>query len=479
VTSSPKIVWRRAGVMGLGLSGLAAAGFLARRGVEVIAADAKPRESLGGGLEAIESLGVVLRLGADSASADLFAGCEAVVASPGVPPDAPSLAGARAAGVPILAEVELGARFLRGVLIGITGSNGKSTVTALTGSILETAGLVTRVCGNIGTPLVAVVEADLALPEEQARAVHYVVELSSFQLEGIERLSPRIAVLLNLSPDHQDRYERNEDYYAAKARIFKNQRGDDIAIVNWDDDPSRELTERLTARLFPFSISQDLEEGAVLQAGRLVLRRQGRDMTFMEASAVPLPGRHNLENVLASASVASHCGVEAPAIGRAVASFRGLPHRLELVAVVQGVSYYNDSKATNVGATLRALEAFHQPIVLLLGGYDKGGHFESLRDPIAGRRSEPGQRSTLRALVTFGKAGDDIAGRLAGSAPQTLKAGSLADAVKAAAGAARPGDVVLLAPGCASFDAYTGFDKRGEDFRAIVGRLATQAGGLA
>jgi len=458
--------------MGLGLSGVAAAGFLARRGVQVVAADSKPKDQLGDEALGLEKIGVAIR--SEAVAAGVFDGCEAVIASPGVPAGAGPLAGARAAGIPVLAEVELAARFLRGVMIGITGTNGKSTVTSLVGEILKANGLATRVCGNIGTPLTTVAEADLTLSPEDAQKVHYVVELSSFQLEGIRMLRPHIALLLNLSPDHQDRYASANEYYSAKARIFMNQRGDDIAIVNWDDPGCRPIVERLPSRLFPFSLTQDLDDGAVLQGGRLVLRRGGRDEMVMEISKVPIPGRHNLENVLASISAAAHCGIGSEQIGKAVAAFRGLPHRLELVTDVAGVSYYNDSKATNVGAAARALEAFTSPIVLLLGGYDKGGEFEALRGPLGSAAARAGR---VRAVVTFGKAGDDIARRLEGSGPQIVRSGSLADAVKAASGVAHPGDVVLLAPACASFDAYTGYDKRGEDFRALVRGLVSQMGG--
>ena len=474
--TGPATTWKKVGVMGLGVSGVAAAGFLARRGVSVVAADSKNAEALGEEAAGLSRLGVALRCGA-AAGASVFAGCELVVASPGVPPNVPALASAAAAGIPIVAEVELAARFVRGVIVGITGTNGKSTVTALTGAILKAGGVASWVCGNIGTPLTTVAEADLPLPDAEARKVHYVVELSSFQLEGIQTLRPHVSVLLNVSPDHQDRYARVEDYYAAKARIFMNQRGDDVAVVNWDDAGCHPIAERLVARLFPFSLTQDLEEGAVLQGDRLTLRRGGKDDAFLETSRVKIPGRHNLENVLAAAAAAAHCGAAPTVIARGVSEFRGLPHRLELVSQVSGVSYYNDSKATNVGATLRALEAFTAPVVLLLGGYDKGGEFEQLRAPLSS--AARGAAGRVRAVATFGKAGDDIARRLEGSGPQIVRSGSLADAVKAAAGVAHPGDVVLLAPACASFDAYTGYAQRGEDFRAMVKKLGTQAGGQA
>ncbi len=464
---STGVPWKNAGVMGLGLSGVAAAGYLLRRGARVVAADSRPLAQLSAEARAVAGTGVTVRPGDDPKA---FDGCDVVIASPGVPPEAPPLQGARRAGIPILAEVELGARCLRGVLIGITGSNGKSTVTALTTAMLKAGGLPARMCGNIGTPLTAVAEEDLSLPEDQARRVHYVVELSSFQLEGIQTLRPHIAILTNLSPDHQDRYREPRDYFEAKARIFMNQRGDDVAVVGWDDAAVRPFTERIASRLFPFSLTEDLEEGAVLDGRRLVLRRSGREETIMEAAAVPLPGRHNLENVLACIATAAHCGIAAAKMAGAVSEFAGLPHRLQRVATLGGTTWVNDSKATNVGAALRALEAYAVPVVMLLGGYDKGGDFEPLRGALVDRGSR------LRAVVTFGKAGPDIAQRLEG-AVRVFRSGGLADAVRTAAELAQSGDVVLLAPACASFDAYTGFEQRGDDFRALVERLAAQRGG--
>ncbi len=459
------IPWEKVGVMGLGASGVAAAGFLARRGVEVTACDAKPEGDLSDEAAGLRELGVRLICGRQDAG--VFEGCEIVVASPGVPPWVPPLAGARSSGIRVVAEVELAARYLRGSIIGITGSNGKSTVAALTGELLKAAGIASRVCGNFGSPLTTVVETDLVLPPSEAQQVRYVVELSSFQLEGIESLHPRVAALLNVTPDHQDRYEDFEEYHAAKARIFMNQIGDDVAVLNWDDPMTRPLAERLAARLVPFSLTQDLEDGAVLAGDRLVLRRNGVDEAIIEADRVPIRGRHNLENVLAAAAAAAYGGAGTGTMRDAILGFRGLPHRLERVAVIDGVEFYNDSKATNVGATSRAIEAFSAPIVLLMGGRDKGGDFESLRDPLRGR---------LRALVTFGEAGADIARRLEGVAPGTITEKSLPEAIRTAAGIARAGDVVLLAPGCASFDAYRGFEKRGEDFRARVLQMASQAG---
>jgi len=472
------IPWRKAGVMGLGLSGLAAAGFLARRGVAVTAADDRTRDQLAqrpgvaAELAALETAGVAMRLGPQAATAgEVFADCDAVIASPGVPPSAPPLAAALSRGIPVLAEVELASRFLRGVLIGITGSNGKSTVTSLTGKILEEAGIPSSVCGNIGTPLTRIAEADLDLPEEKARAMRYVVELSSFQLEGIETFRPHVAVLLNLSPDHQDRYRNSDDYYAAKGRIFMNQQPDDVAIVNDDDAVAGMLARRTAAKHFPFSATKDLPHGAIRRGDDLMLRRGKGDEPFMKVADIPMPGRHNIENVLAGAAAAAHCGAGPKEIARAVAAFKPLSHRLEPVGAIDGVRYINDSKATNVGATLGALSAFDEPVVLLLGGYDKGGDFEELRAPL----QRPGR---VRGLVTFGEAGPAIAAILKGTAP-TVEATDLSDAVSRARAMAKAGDVVLLAPACASYDAYNNFEERGADFRDIVRRLSSSTGSAA
>ncbi|MFQ5701909.1 MAG: UDP-N-acetylmuramoyl-L-alanine--D-glutamate ligase, partial [Acidobacteriota bacterium] len=402
MSSSSQVAWRRVGVMGLGRSGRAAAGFLARRGVAVIAADAKPREALSPGLDELEREGVDLRLGPETTeTASVFRDCEAVIASPGVSCAAAPLREAVRRGIPVLAEVELAARFLRGVIIGITGSNGKSTVTMLAGRMLREGGIMARVCGNIGTPMTRVAEEDLDLPEKRASGVHYVVELSSFQLEGIRRLRPHVAVLLNLSPDHQDRYRAASDYFAAKARIFMNQTPEDYAVVNWDDPAAQDSARGRSSRLMPFSLTREFERGAFLRGDELVLRHARGEEVIARASGVPLRGRHNLENVLAAAAAAACCGAAAGAMAAAVSGFAGLPHRLEFVREAEGVSYYNDSKATNVGAVMRALEAFTEPLVLLLGGRDKGGNFETLR-------AEMGRPGRLRALVTFGEAGPGI-----------------------------------------------------------------------
>jgi UDP-N-acetylmuramoylalanine--D-glutamate ligase len=446
-------------VVGAARSGTALTRFLLARGASVVLTDRRPAEALGAGVAALGRSGAELRLGRHDEATFLRA--DLIAVSPGVPMNAPPLAAARRRGIRIVAEVELASWFIKGIVIGITGTNGKSTTTSLTAHLLREAGLEAEACGNLGTPLVEALGRDA--PDR-----HYVVELSSFQLEGIESFRPRIAVLLNLSPDHQDRYARVRDYYDAKARIFMNQAADDEAVLNRDDPEVRALAAALRARVRFFSSrDRDLADGAFLDRDAIVLRRQGRDEAAVPIADVPLAGLHNLENVMASLLVADLCGVPAARAASAVGTFRGLPHRLERVAEIDGVVYYNDSKATNVGATARALASLPGPIVLILGGRDKGGAFEDLA---------PLVRERVSHLVLMGEARDALAARL-GSLVPTSTVGEMGAAIEAARRAAAPGATVLLAPACASFDQYDGFESRGDDFRRRVAALRPAGGG--
>lgn len=457
--------------MGLGLSGTASARFLLARGAKVVVSEARPESDLGGAPAELREEGAVVECGGHRR--EVFAGCDLVVLSPGVPPRLEALQAARAGGARVVSEIELASRYLRGKIVAVTGSNGKSTVTALAASILNEAGLRARPCGNIGLPLISLVGPpsaemyvkDLGRPEPtggDAPDAVYVAEVSSFQLEAIESFHPKVAALLNLSPDHQDRYEVPADYYAAKARIFMNQRDGDVAVLNADDPETWALAPGMRARLLPFSLRGNAREGVLLRDGSLV-HVEGEGVTpLMPASDVPLPGRHNLENVAAAAAIALALTAPPPAIRKAVASFQALPHRLRFVRRVRGAAVYDDSKATNVGSTIRAVEAFDEPVVLLLGGRDKGGDFAALVPHLAGR---------VRAVVTFGEAGPRIADRLHGLLP-VVRGGALQDAARAAIEGARPGDVVLLAPACASFDAYSGYAARGDDFVRMVNEIA-------
>ncbi len=461
--------------MGLGLTGEATALFLLARGARVVASEARPETEQAGVPARLREEGAQVECGGHSPG--VFEGCEVVVVSPGVPPRQEALHQARLSGAEIISEVELASRFLKGRIVGITGSNGKSTVTALTAAILDEAGIRARPCGNIGLPLIALVGApgrpayvkDLGREQPtggDAPDVVYVAEISSFQLEAINTFRPAVAALLNLSPDHQDRYDDLAGYYAAKARIFENQEAEDAAVLNADDPPTWALASSLRSRVTGFSLRSGAAEGVLLRGGTFVDSRGGTETRLMDASEVPLPGRHNLENVAAAAAVARALQAPSAAIRRAVVSFQGLPHRLRLVRKVKGALVYDDSKATNVGSTIRAVEAFDAPVVLLLGGRDKGGDFASLVPHLSGR---------VRVVVTFGEAGPVIARRLQGLI-SVIRSGALREATRAALEASRPGDVVLLAPACASFDAYSGYAARGDDFVRTVEEIAASWG---
>jgi len=450
--SPPRLAGTRVVVVGASKSGLSMARFLTSRQASVVLTDAKPLASLGAEVGALGREGVTLELGRHDAGS--FTSADLVAVSPGVPLTIPAIAEARRKGVRIVGEIELASWFLQGILIGITGTNGKSTTTALTAHLLAQAGLRATACGNIGLPLTDLIPKDA--PDH-----YYVVELSSFQLEGIDSFRPWIAALLNLAPDHQDRYPDPAPYYQAKARIFKNQGRADHAILNRDDPEVWALAKELKAHVHPFSRLTTVEEGACLRDDRIVVRRDGRDIRAIALASIPLFGAHNIENVMTALLIADLCGVPLPRAERALAGFRGLPHRLEKVRAAGGVTWYNDSKATNVSATIKSLESFPGKVVLILGGKDKGGDFARLVPLI---------RERVDHLVLMGQARDAIASQLGAVVP-TTKVEDMKAAVEAAGKAAAKGGVVLLAPACASFDQYSGFEERGEDFRRLVLKL--------
>ena len=443
-------------VVGAGRSGRALARFLLERGARVVLTDSAAQD-LDPEVEALGRRGARLVLGGHD-EAD-FTGADRVLVSPGVPLDLPPFRAARQAGVPIWGEIEFAFRFLKGRIIGITGTNGKSTTTTLLGALLEAGGLDAAACGNLGMPLIEMVGTD-------SGKRHYAVELSSFQLEAIESFRPDVAVLLNVAPDHQDRYSDHAAYRAAKARIFENQRPEDRAVLNRDDAETFAFAGRVAARVSLFSRKETVPDGACVEGGVVVLRREGAARPVLPVSEIPLTGVHNLENVLAAVAAADLCGVAPGRMAEALRGFRGLPHRIELVGSLDGVRYYNDSKATNVAATARSLESFPGGVVLILGGKDKGGDFATLV-PLLKRHAV--------AVVLMGKARESIAAQVGAFGPRS----SVADlhlAVREARRLAPPGGVVLLAPGCASFDAYRNFEERGEDFRRIVGEMIAAAG---
>ncbi len=452
MSSEPTLPGRRVVVAGAARSGVAAAALLSRRGFRVTLSERRGATELGPEARALESAGVRLETGGHRA--ETFAAADLVVLSPGVPADLPAAAAARAAGVPVWAEVELGYRFLRGRLAGITGSNGKSTTTALAAHLLASAGLDAVACGNIGLPLCSLVDSDRP-------GRWYVAELSSFQLEGIDTLRPRVAALLNLSPDHLDRHRDFSAYRAAKERLFMNQGPEDAAVLNLDDPQVAGIAPGLRGRVEWFGTGRDPRPLFAPEGSELVCRRPGPSV-LLPLSELPLRGAHNLSNVLAALSVAHLCGAPADRLPEGLRSFRPLPHRMESVGRVGGVEFVNDSKATNVDSALRAVESFDRPLVWILGGRDKGADWSSLRPALEGGR--------VRAVVTMGESAERIARALEGSVTLRRAAG-MQEALRAARELARPGDVVLLSPACASFDLYRSYEERGDDFRSRVRAL--------
>jgi UDP-N-acetylmuramoylalanine--D-glutamate ligase len=442
---------KRALVVGLARTGIATALFCAARGARVTATEERAETEVAEAAAKLRAAGCALELGGHRAAT--FLEQDLIVPSPGVPLTMPALAAARTKGIPVWSEIELAWRFLEGRLVAVTGSNGKTTTTSLIGHILEAAGFPVLVAGNIGTPLISRVEAT-------SRATVTVAEMSSFQLETIEALRPDVGLLLNVTPDHLDRHATFEDYGRAKARIFENQTEADAAIVNADDPVATEYAPSRPP-VYWFSRKKRVINGAFLREDQIVFRRDGTETVLLRRGDIGLRGEHNVENILAAAAAALLIGATPAVIARAVRSFAGVEHRLEFVAEIAGINFYNDSKATNVDATLKALDAFPAHLFVVLGGKDKGGDFTLLREPLR-------QRANLVLLV--GAAAEKIAAQLGGVVPVEI-AGTLDRAVRLAFERARPGDIVLLAPACASFDQFQNFEHRGRVFKQLVRQL--------
>jgi UDP-N-acetylmuramoylalanine--D-glutamate ligase len=445
---------KRVVVVGGERSGAAAAGLLAARGADVTVTDLRPAIT---DAEQLHARGIRLELGGHQP--ETLRGADLIVLSPGVPPAQPVVAAARRAGVPVIGEVELAFRLLRGRVIAITGTKGKSTTTTLVGRMLQAAGLRAPVAGNIGHPLSAQVEA--STPDTM-----HVVEVSSFQLETTESFHPWIAVLLNFSPDHLDRHSDLAEYAGAKQRIFANQTVEDWAVVNADDPPALGLAAGSVARPRRFSLSGQLEEGVTVRDGQVVSVEHGGVRALVPLSAVRLFGRHLLADIVAAAAVADLAGASPDAMTSAVSTFTGLEHAMELVAEVDGVRFVNDSKATNVDAAVHSVESFECDLVTIMGGRYKGGDLRLLRAPLAAR---------ARLVVAIGEARHLFGEALEGAVPVT-EAASLRDAVRAAFEAARPRGTVVLAPACSSFDMFENYAARGQAFKREVGELAREVG---
>ena len=444
---------KRVLVVGLGKSGLAAARFLKKRGARVTVSDARPATL-------ISELPVLLDEGfmveAGSHGLLTFRRQDLIVVSPGVPANVPELMQVRAMGMHIIGELELGAEYLRGEVVAITGSNGKTTTTTLVGEILKASGRTTLVGGNIGRPVVE-------LAEESTPEAWSVLEVSSFQLETVETFKPRIAMVLNITPDHLDRHGSFENYAAAKARITEFQTADDFLVLNAEDVKTQMVAAKTKAQIYWFSAKRQIKQGAFVHGESIffIAKEGAKPEPVMPVAEIPLAGAHNVENVLAAVCAARLAGVESSVIRAAVAAFKAVEHRLEFVREVGGVRYYNDSKATNVDATVKAVEAFEGGIWLILGGKDKDSDYATMSTLL---------RERVKTVLTIGSAAEKIERQLAGVV-KIERAETLERAVALAHEAAGAGDVVLLAPACASFDQFENYEHRGRVFKELVAGL--------
>jgi len=443
---------KRVLVVGLGKSGVASALFLKSRGARVTVSDSKPASELRSEILLLLEHGITVETGGHGDRT--FRGQDLIVLSPGVPVDTPPLVLARNLGEPVIGEIELAAQFLAGPIVAITGANGKTTTTSLAGEIIAAGKFSTLVGGNIGTPSISFVD-------QAGPATWTVLEVSSFQLETIVEFRPRIAVILNITPDHLDRHKTFINYVGAKARVFENQRSDDFSILNADEPTTAGLSNRTRAQLLWFSRNKEIEKGAFVRSTHIYFRDGQSEREIMPLADIPLKGVHNLENVLAGVSIGILVGCQPEQIHQAVRNFKAVEHRLEFVARIAGVDYYNDSKATNVDATIKALESFPANIHLILGGKDKGSEYTALNDLL---------RQRVKRVYTIGAAAAKIESQIQGAA-EIERAETLENAVQRASQSAVAGDVILLAPACASFDQFQNYEHRGQVFKDAVRSL--------
>ncbi len=451
---------KRVLVVGMARSGRAAAALLCRHGARVTVCDRRSAEELAEAAAELTAQGAEVLTGGEHPEA--FAAAELIVISPGVPSGLPELLEARARSVPVWSELELGARFCRGRIAAVTGTNGKTTTVSLLAQMVRDAGAGRTLAGNMGLAFCAVAEE--VAPEEIV-----VLEVSSFQLEAIEAFRPEAAAVLNITPDHLDRYPNLQAYVEAKAAIMRHQTPRDVLVLNAEDKYTPLLATQAPGRVLTFSIQHPPEvEGTWVEHGRIRYRLFGLGQgEVLPADELLIPGPHNLENALAATALGLALGLPVASLAQSLRTFPGVPHRLEPVAVVAGVRYVNDSKGTNVDAVVKALQSYAgSPIILILGGRDKHGDFTVLRDLL---------RERVRSVVVMGEAAEVIAGQVRDAVPLRREA-TLERAVRSAAREARSGDVVLLSPGCASFDQFRDFEHRGEVFRTVVADLAKAAG---
>ena len=438
-------------IAGLARSGTAAVRLAEAHGAVVTVTDTRPEAELQDSLSRISSSARVIQ---GKPSLDICQDFDLVVLSPGIPPRQDWIEEAVSAGIEVISEVELAYRMMRGKILGITGTNGKTTTTLLTGAILTAAGIDNEVTGNVGT---ALSESVLKAGKENRSPV-FVTELSSFQLEKTHRFSCAIAMLLNCTPDHLNRYPDFESYRDTKLRIFRNQDENDFAIINADDSVLMEKAGGLGARLFPFSITRPLEQGVFISEGCFLARWQGHDEKLLDAVDIRLKGEHNLENIAAALSASFLAGANPGGMSEAVRNFKGVEHRLEFVSRLNQVDYFNDSKSTTVHSTIRALQSIPGKVILIMGGFDKGDDFTRLKPIVADK---------VKLLILMGATAGRIETQLDGSS-EILRVSGLEKAVSAAAECAAPGDTVLLSPACASYDMFKDYEHRGREFKSLV-----------
>jgi UDP-N-acetylmuramoylalanine--D-glutamate ligase len=449
---------KRVLVVGLGKSGMAAALFLRDQGARVTVSDTRSAVALAGEIPTLLDAGIMVEAGGHGLLT--FRRQDLIVVSPGVPYDTPELKQVRAFGAlapPIIGELELASRYLQGKVVAITGSNGKTTTTSLLGKIFADAGGPTLVGGNIGTPVI-----DLIAPSTPETVS--VLEVSSFQLETVVEFHPQIAVVLNITPDHLDRHGTFENYAAMKTRITARQGPEDFLVLNGEDKPTQMLAGKTRAQVFWFSGRRPIKQGAFVHGESILFipRESAKPEPILPIAEIPLKGAHNVENVLAAVCAARLGGIPAESIRASVATFKAVEHRLEFVAAIRGVEFYNDSKATNVDATRKALEAFPGGVHLILGGKDKNSDYMELSDLL---------RARCKVVYTIGSAAEKIERHLAGVV-KIVSAGTLDVAVRKAAEDAVAGDVVLLAPACSSFDQFENYEQRGRVFKELVKQLS-------
>ena len=437
-------------VVGFGRSGRAAAELLAGLGCSVTVSEMKTMEDFTD-LPTEMHPGIDIRWGGHQL--ELAEGWDLVVLSPGVPWDSEFPRHAAESGAIVIGEMELAYRLSLPPWVAITGTNGKSTTTTLIGEFAREGRIPYAVGGNLGIPVSEIIPG-------KGELSFLIVEVSSFQLETVENFRPSVGVLLNLSPDHLDRYSGKEEYYNAKARMFMNMEEEDWAVVNADDPEVMRMTRNIRPGLFPFSRRKNLEQGALLDSGWIVIRDAGEEQKVINSRDVRLNGNQNLENCLAAVAAGWKMGVHPSSMARVMGSFPGLEHRMELVAFFRGVPIYNDSKGTNVGATVRSIEGLHSDVILIMGGKDKGTPYEPLKELVSRKVSR---------LILIGESGERMREALQGTAP-VFMARNLNEAVREAVDSARPGNEILFSPASSSFDMFNSFEERGRIFKKLVGR---------